>query len=431
MKIHAAFLSTVLLLPCLNVPANSQEKHASPALAETNWTIQSSGTSAALYSVHAVSRNVAWACGAGGTVFRTTNEGATWSPAGTLATDTHTIAGLDSNIAIVGTSPFSSTAKIWKTTNGGTSWAVKDSFGISTSSLQMIDGTNGNYIADGLNGQYIRKTTNGGETWSGAGTFPAPSAIYAMFWFDAAHAWLGTNLGISLRTADGGSTWQNSPTSFVNEYSLYFTTLDVGLVGSDVGVVNRTTDGGTTWTSGTSLPAAVLFISGIRGTLEFWASAGPTVYYTPSAGDSWTTAPPNGNIGISQVNTISMIRDGDNVFGWAVGNGGGIAHYKRITTDVNDEEEGILDRFSLSQNYPNPFNPTTAIPFSIPARTLGRTSLRVYDVLGREVATLVDEVKAPGRYQVTWDASTFSSGLYYSRLTSGSFTETKTMLLLK
>ncbi len=71
MKNHAAFLSTVLLLPCLNVPANSQEKHVSPAVAETSWTTQSSGTSAALHSVHAVSRGVSWAGGAGGIALRT------------------------------------------------------------------------------------------------------------------------------------------------------------------------------------------------------------------------------------------------------------------------------------------------------------------------------------------------------------------------
>jgi hypothetical protein len=97
---------------------------------------------------------------------------------------------------------------------------------------------------------------------------------------------------------------------------------------------------------------------------------------------------------------------------------------------------GISSPGCPGQNYPNPFNPSTTIQFAIPVGTYNYTSLRVYDLLGREVATLVNEVKAPGRYEVTWDPSTSSgqvlaSGVYFYRLTTGSFVHTRRMVLLR
>ncbi len=89
----------------------------------------------------------------------------------------------------------------------------------------------------------------------------------------------------------------------------------------------------------------------------------------------------------------------------------------------------IPEGYLLNQNYPNPFNPTTRIAFAIPKA--GFVSLKMYDVLGREVATLVDETKQPGECSVTWDASGMPSGVYFYRLQAGPFAETKKLILLK
>ena len=100
-----------------------------------------------------------------------------------------------------------------------------------------------------------------------------------------------------------------------------------------------------------------------------------------------------------------------------------------------DEENSLPGKFSLSQNYPNPFNPSTTIKYSIPeveAKFASTTTkLIVYDILGREVATLVNKQQIPGNYVVPFDASEFSSGVYYYRLISGSYQNSKKMLLLK
>lgn len=85
--------------------------------------------------------------------------------------------------------------------------------------------------------------------------------------------------------------------------------------------------------------------------------------------------------------------------------------------------------FALNQNYPNPFNPSTIIGYQVP--TAGFVSLKVFNMLGEEVATLVSEMKSPGMYETSWSADGLPSGVYFYRMTAGSFTETRRMMVLK
>lgn len=107
-------------------------------------------------------------------------------------------------------------------------------------------------------------------------------------------------------------------------------------------------------------------------------------------------------------------------------------YQKDVLTSV-EEEELLPVEFKLEQNYPNPFNPSTKIRFSIPKVGSGLvlTVLKVYDILGNEVATLVNEDKPAGRYEVEFNAASLASGVYFYQLKAGSFVETKKMILLK
>lgn len=98
-------------------------------------------------------------------------------------------------------------------------------------------------------------------------------------------------------------------------------------------------------------------------------------------------------------------------------------------TSVEEAGTGTPASFVLHQNYPNPFNPSTTIVFELPERA--QTALKVFDALGREVAELVDEELAPGRYRVSLDAGRLASGTYYYRLQAGMFAETRTLTVLK
>ena len=98
-------------------------------------------------------------------------------------------------------------------------------------------------------------------------------------------------------------------------------------------------------------------------------------------------------------------------------------------TDVSPSSAVLPDHFELAQNYPNPFNPTTIVGFSLP--TASQVTLDVYNVLGQKVATLIDERLDAGLHEAEWDAGGKSSGVYFYRLTTEQFTDTKKMLLLK
>ncbi|HEX7356601.1 MAG TPA: T9SS type A sorting domain-containing protein, partial [Ignavibacteriaceae bacterium] len=97
--------------------------------------------------------------------------------------------------------------------------------------------------------------------------------------------------------------------------------------------------------------------------------------------------------------------------------------------EVNWRGLNTVDRYDLSQNYPNPFNPSTTIKFQIPKDSF--VSLKVYDILGNEISTLINEQKAQGRYEVNFNASSLASGVYVYKIQAGGFISSKKMMLLK
>ncbi|MFH0992433.1 MAG: N-acetylmuramoyl-L-alanine amidase [bacterium] len=102
---------------------------------------------------------------------------------------------------------------------------------------------------------------------------------------------------------------------------------------------------------------------------------------------------------------------------------------KSTLVDVEQVTSSIPTQFALLQNYPNPFNPSTTITFAVPSKS--KVTLKIFDLLGREAATLVDEEKEAGTYRVVWNAGNLSSGVYYYRCSSGDRIETKKMMLLR
>ncbi|MCW8804364.1 MAG: T9SS type A sorting domain-containing protein, partial [Ignavibacteriaceae bacterium] len=106
-------------------------------------------------------------------------------------------------------------------------------------------------------------------------------------------------------------------------------------------------------------------------------------------------------------------------------------------TDISDNKNELPSAFNLSQNYPNPFNPSTKINYTVPSVTLRqaqsdiKVSLKVYDLLGNEIVTLVNEEKPAGEYEVEFKAFGLSSGIYFYKLQAGGYLETRKMVLLK
>jgi len=103
--------------------------------------------------------------------------------------------------------------------------------------------------------------------------------------------------------------------------------------------------------------------------------------------------------------------------------------YTSFPVSVNEEDVFEVKGFYLSQNYPNPFNPTTKIRYSVPGSEI--VQIKVFDVLGKEIKTLLNEYKQTGTYEIEFDASNLTSGVYFYQLSAGIFVETKKMILLR
>ena len=100
-----------------------------------------------------------------------------------------------------------------------------------------------------------------------------------------------------------------------------------------------------------------------------------------------------------------------------------------VMTDVDETSSSVPVEFRLEQNYPNPFNPTTTIQFALPKRS--EVKLKIYDLLGREVATLLDKELQPGEYKVNFEAQGLQSGIYFYRIEASGFVQTRKLTLLK
>jgi hypothetical protein len=196
------------------------------------------------------------------------------------------------------------------------------------------------------------------------------------------------------------------------------------------GYIYKSTNAGVNWNqvnlgttddfySVTKRPDSVLFIGGQGG----------TILKSTSKGDNWTTQTSNTN------QTLYSIYFVNNFTGYAVGNNGTVI---KTTTGgtvfINQISTEVPDKFYLHQNYPNPFNPSTNIEFYVPSNVKRETSnvkLIIYDMSGKELAVLVNEQLNAGAYKVSWDASNYSSGVYFYELKTNNFSETKKMLLIK
>ena len=314
-----------------------------------------------------------------------------------------------------------SSGTILRTTNGGTNWVSQTSgtiyflYGVS-----FTDSSNGTAVGD--KGTILR-TTDGGITWvsQASGT----KNLRGVSFTDSSNGTAVGTSGTILRTTDGGTTWVLQISDTKREITgVSFTDSNNGTAVGFNGTILRTTNGGTTWVSQTSGSTdslrAVSFTDSNNGTVV--GSSG-TILRTTDGGTNWilqTSGTTKNLFGVSFT---------DSKNGTIVGDGGTILRVSGIVTGIDDNQIKQPNSFILMQNYPNPFNPTTTIQYVISSEQF--VSLKIYDILGKEVATLVNSRKAIGNYKVNFNASNLTSGVYFYRIQAGNFTETKKFILLK
>jgi len=257
--------------------------------------------------------------------------------------------------------------------------------------VHFVNATTG--WAVGLDSTIVH-TTDGGANWVRQITNASNGFRFTDVQFiDEMNGWVVGIYGSIFLTTDGSATWQEIPSgTFTDLYSVHFVDHNNGWIVGNFGIILRSTDGGFTWGSQFS--------------------------------------------GVSS-NTLASVYFVNAQNGWVTGEGGTILHTTDgggiVGIEINETASTLPQSFLLSQNFPNPFNPNTTIKWQIPET--GLVTLKIFDVLGREVTTLVNEEKPAGEYEVEFNTSTInhhpSSGIYFYQLKAGNFIQTKKMILIK
>lgn len=233
------------------------------------------------------------------------------------------------------------------------------------------------------------------------------------------------------RSTDNGLTWTtvDSGLSSLAVYSLAVRSDGDILAGAADGIY-RSTDNGEYWSKLDTMSDVRSIVINSKGNI-FAGTDGGGAYRSTDGGGTWIAV----NSGLVNANVYSLAFDSIGII-YAGTYGGGVFRSVQTTVGVRVTAVEQPGSFSLNQNYPNPFNPTTTISYQLPIDSF--VSLKIYDVLGREVETLVDERQTAGSHLVTFKANNFASGVYFCRLQvenpgqgTMAYTATRKLLLLK
>jgi len=329
---------------------------------------------------------------------------------------------------------------VYKTIDGGINWIFQNIFiaenffeSYIINSINFIDNYTGFIVGTKRYYQWpfgyyyigmLFKTTDGGLNWT---TSQLPVGIPNDIKFINVNTSFIVGTGKILKTTNSGLNWISIPGIYGNFYNflkISFINENTGWLSGDDRIC-KTTNGGLNW-----VDQSYLNISGLHSMVflneDFgWVCGNQgKIYATSNGGVNWFNQPTP-----TYENLFSITFINPNT-GWAVGSNGTILKTSSgIQVGINQLEQNVPKNFFLSQNYPNPFNPKTKIKYSITSAQY--ISLKVYNILGKEITTLINERQNAGNYEVTFDGSDLSSGIYFYKLEAESFVETKRMMLLK
>jgi photosystem II stability/assembly factor-like uncharacterized protein len=405
------------------------------SLSQNGWVIQNSGVTTNINAVWCFNPDTVLCAGSNGTLLKTTNGGINWiASAGPdiFNFDYIKFFGKDSGILAC-----KAVDSIFITTNGGLNWILRNVNSTYYSSERKIDFpefNTGYYFSS-----YIYRTTNNGISWTPYST--SLSSLKGMSFPTAQTGWIcgtyhfpyppgvGTNYAEVHMTTNGGANWTVQSSTQELSYSVYrvfFRNVNTGYKNdANSPSISRTVNGGSSYSGLTEFGNYLNYYSMTYPSANTGWFLGARVMKTTNGGANWTQmSTPH------TATTYSGIHFANDLTGWLVGTGGiiiktttgGIVEVKYISSE-------IPDKYFLSQNYPNPFNPTTIMRFQI--KDLKLVTLKVYDILGKEIATLVNEKLKAGEYETTFDGSAFPSGVYFYKLETDGYSKTKRMILLK
>ena len=370
--------------------------------------------------VHSIAANDSTVfAGLGDGVYLSTDNGQTWAQTSLDSLYCGPLAVSDSNIFVAGFIP-SQDLCIYHSTNNGRDWELSRNMGIFAARSLAVSGSNifaGLIDIYGLFGQYLDRSIDNGQNWTTLNEwYVYLLAVSASNVFTVASDPYNVK-----RSTDNGETW--AQTSLISPWISSLAVSGSNVFAGSWGVY-CSTDNGETWAQ-TSLTNQTVLSLAVSDLNVFAGTENSGVYYSSNLGETWNEI----NNGLGNLNIISLVVGTDYIYALSEGELAWRRPLSEIITSVEEQKGKLPDNFILEQNFPNPFNPSTTIRYSIP--TSDFVTLKVYDVLGNEVATLVNEEKPAGSYEVNFNASQLSSGIYFYKLQAGSFVETKKMILLR
>ncbi|MBL7127901.1 MAG: T9SS type A sorting domain-containing protein [Ignavibacteria bacterium] len=396
-----------------------------PLTGKSQWQLVSIGNNENLYSIYFTSYNTGYIGGFQGRIFKTTNAGQNWQ----LLYNNQSLSGIIDVEFVNESTGFAASfgSYILKTTNAGENWQSQNlTFGSTfLTSINFINHNTG-FLSSWST--MLIKTTDCGNTWSINSSHYADlecvQFLNEMTGYVGGRMWGSPSQGYLAKTTNGGNNWYRwifLPASGFN--SMSFINAQTGFVCSDFGTLFKTTNGG--YNNGWNIVyLGADNVQAIDSIFVYTSGGSGHIRKSTDGGINWVTmiTPTTENI-----NDLHFLNKDS---GYACGANGVVIRINNASTigikTINNE---IPLSVKLFQNYPNPFNPNTSIKFDIPKSSY--VKLIVYDILGKEIATLVNEKLGAGSYETNWDGSNYPSGVYFYRLQAGDFVDVKKMVILK
>lgn len=381
----------------------------------------------------------------GSNIYVSWNRGDNWTQIaswGSLGSRAHSfyVNPLDTNIMMAAV--VSTPDKIIRSTNHGQTWStiLSQNFSNYGQPLEQDQNNPNNYYFAPDNGGFWKSSNAGANFTEISGNYPFRSPCDVLVMWDSSNVIFvgdgvtGSGQAKIFRSSNGGVNWTDIRTVRASETpSLCNTVFDLNKIFATEwsgDSVYRSTNGGLSFQNirGNGFSGWASDICHEDPNFVYIGNYGPASAFTLDNTVNWIT----GVTGMNNSGAGVMVPER----GWIISQQTSNLYKMNITyttptvlLNIVEVLPGVPESFELSQNFPNPFNPETNIKFNIPVS--GNVSLKVFDISGKEVSTLINEVKPAGYYEVTFNGSNLSSGVYFYRLESNSFNVTRKMLLVK
>jgi len=408
----------------------------------------------------------------GGTIIKSSNSGLNWSNISTsLASNIWDVDFVNENTGYA-----CDQGRLLKTTNGGSNWLIV--YNDNMYQLDFVDANTGYFGGDNI----LYKTTDGGQSVTVLQYTVVPGTLNEIQFLNANTGFIMGKYNLTWKTTNGGSNW-TILSGYGSGYHecLYFYNENLGFIGrEDYNLgwgISRTTNGGLNWDFQT-VPNATERICDFyfTGNTTGYFTTRNQIFKTTNSGGNWFSVYNynndyypidmygiqfvNNDVGYAAITNGKVLKTTNAGVSWSIHNS--LTNYSFTDlyfTDVNTGyfvgSDGVIlkttngggspigiepisssipESFELFQNYPNPFNPVTTIRFTIRNSTSGRnelTTLKIFDILGKEISVPVSEILSPGEYEISWDASGYPSGVYFCILSSGSRSTSLKIMLVK